>query len=678
MDIDRRNKGRPEFARLVKSGAFLLFFILLIFPGWAEENPVSLQFLANPVALREKAYLTLYLDHTDVSDVTVEAPDIPKGLTLLSGPTIGLHADEKDRNQPKKVRVNYIFRADKSGRYIIDSYRVQMGKRNGVTLPFVFAVGVYKNNEITVPLEAEWVFTKDSVAVGEAVPVFLALKNLAEIVLINSHTLTKPRGALFDEAPSLGEIITAAIGDDVLYHVPVASFIFTPSQSGRIQIASARVNASDQSANAAAVYVNVSPLPFEVAATGAIGDFKFSGEIEKEEIAKGEENILFIRVEGIGNLNYLQLPAPELGNVVLLEKTERADYSAEKEGYAGWREDAYRFVSETSGNVNLTIPAFVWLNKDTRDIISSEEIVVPVFIKEENTIKDEVVDLFPFSPLNMHRILNLKISDSYKNPRNYLWLIPAPLAFAIMFGLKRFKIILTALIFVLVGAGGQEERTNQQIQIGVEEYLSGDFEAAEGSFLAGLEQISDNAGIIYNLALSEYQLGRPARALHYARAAVRLHPMNTEYWRLVNWLNEIMEFDEMVRPAHKLHPDIFYYTMLLFWSAAFVILMVQLWRNRGIYIILFVLSVFIALSSSALLIYSAAYNNRPTGIILEENAELRKIPIQTAIVWLNFVAGQSIEILDRVESFYLVRTSFGLKGWADNNSIVLDEHVAFQ
>jgi hypothetical protein len=678
MDIDRRNTRRSEFTQLVKSGVFFLLFVLLAFPGWAEENPVSFEFLANPVALKEKVHITLYLNHTDVSDVTVEAPNIPKGLTLLSGPTIRLYADEKDRNQPKKVRISYIFRADKSGRYIIDSYQVHMGKRNGTTDPAVFAVGVYRNNEIIVPLEAEWVITKDSVAVGEAVPVFLILKDLTEIVLVNSYSVTKPRRALFDEAPSLGEIAATTIGNDVLYHVPVTSFIFTPSQSGRIQIASARVNASAQSANASAVYVNVSPLPSEVSATGAIGDFIFSAGIDKKVITKGEETILFIRVEGIGNLNYLQLPAPDFGDVVLLEKTELAEYSAEREGYSGWREDTYRLVSETSGNVSLTIPPFIWLNKDTRVIESSEEIVIPVSIKEEDSREEDGIDPFPFSPQNMQRILNQKTSDAYKSPRNYLWLIPAPLAFAIMFGLKRFRIILAAIIFVLIGAGGQEEQTNQSIQFGMDKYLSGDYEAASESFLSDLERMPENAGIIFNLALSEYQLGRYAHALHYARAAVRLHPMNSEYWRFVNWLNEQMEFDEMVRPAHKIHPDIFYYALILFWSAGFAILMVQLWRNRGIYIILFVLSAFLAVSSSAVLVYSAVYNNRPTGIVLAENAELRKIPNQTAVVWLNFVQGQSVEILDRVESFYLVRTSFGLKGWADTNSIILDERVAFQ
>ena len=97
-----------------------------------------------------------------------------------------------------------------------------------------------------------------------------------------------------------------------------------------MQIASAQVNAAGQRADTGSVYINVASLPGDVASTGAVGDFTLSAWVDKQAVAAGDEVVLFVRLTGIGNLNYLQMPQADFGEAVLLEKTEAAEYSADK------------------------------------------------------------------------------------------------------------------------------------------------------------------------------------------------------------------------------------------------------------------------------------------------------------------------------------------------------------
>lgn len=677
MDFNRRDSGRTESTRLVKN-CLLVLFLLLPSTGWPEEINVNLEFRANPVGLKDRVYITLLVDHPEISEISVKAPDFPKGLTVLSGPNMRLYADEKDKNQPKKVRINYTLRADKTGRFAINSFQVQAGKRTVETDPVVFSVGVYRNKELVIPLEAKWIVPAETVAVGEAVPVHLILHNLPEIVLVESFNVTKPRRALLDEAQSLGEIQTLNVGREILYTLPVASYILTPSQSGRVQIASAQVHATGQRADAGAVFINVAPLPSDVATSGAIGKFTVSAWVENRAVATGNEVILSVRLAGVGNLNYLQMPRAEFGEAVLLEKTESAEYAASEEGFSGFRTDTYRLISESAGELTLTVPPFYWLEKDSRNIAQSEEIAIPIEIIEQDPVVEDTAEPFPFAPRNMRQIAKMQSSDVYKSRRNYFWLVPAPLAFVILLVLKRLKIIFVSIVFLLLGAGGQEQQVSVSVQEGLESYFEEDFEAAKSFFVAGLEQLPDNGAILYNLALAEYRLHHIDLSLHYARAAIKRHPMEHDFRLLLRWIHDKAELDGLIHPSARVHPDIFFFCMVLFWSAGFIFLIVQLRRNRGIYIILFVLFLIFSLTSGGLLVYSAVFNNRLTGIVLGEDSELRKIPNYSAQIWLTLHEGQSVEILSRVDSFSLIKTASGLKGWIDSQAIMLDEDVAFQ
>ena len=176
------------------------------------------------------------------------------------------------------------------------------------------------DKQLYVPIEITWIVPDRDIYVGQSVPVTLQLLNQREISLINSYEVAQPRGAFFEEIPDFGDIETIRVGEKYLYNIPVASYMFTPSQSGRIFIPAAGVVAFGQETESTTVRVDVKSLPAEVRSTGAVGDFQYVAELDSARLDAGTLGTLRLRVSGEGNLDYLNIPTPDFGDLVQTEE----------------------------------------------------------------------------------------------------------------------------------------------------------------------------------------------------------------------------------------------------------------------------------------------------------------------------------------------------------------------
>jgi len=665
MGINRSTGIHAVAQRSVICAIFLCFSTFLS----AEDLLLEYEVQNNPVGVKDQVYLNIFINIADPTKVSISEPPLPKEIRTLSGPKIDKVAYEGSF----RTRIAYRLRGDETGRYIIKPFIVSAGERKVETETIILEVGQYKNRMLYVPLEVEWEFAIDRVYVGQSVPVSLKMLDLVEIPLVDGQEIEPPTGAFFDEARGIGEIESIPAGEKSLYNVPVTSFIFTPSQSGRYFLPAAKVTALGQTAVSPVVRIDVRPLPAQVRASGAVGNFSYSSRLEKQELDSGTIGVLSIRIEGTGNLRYFNMPVPEFGDLVLTDTVEKVDAVPVLQGYEGVRRIDYYFLSDVAGSFPISPPDFLFFNPDTETVETERGTTMYISYSAGSSPAAEKEDIFPFALPSYKSFVSPVRWGAYKKPLNYLWLVPAPLVFIILVVLKRIRVILVSAVFLLFGAGDSPEAVSPELMEALEAYEDGNFFEARDGFSACFIEDQDNAVLSYALALSAYQLEDYGEAMHFARKAVRLDPMSREYRSFMDWLNTKLELDQPVDPAVIIHPDIFFYGMIAFLSAGFLAAAVYLMRQKPLYIVACMLGVLLSAASCGALVQTAVKYGKTAAIVYGAPAEIRKIPNGGANVWLELPEGFSLRLLDSSGDFYLVRTGYGLTGWVEQNDLLLDE-----
>jgi hypothetical protein len=370
-----------------------------------------------------------------------------------------------------------------------------------------------------------------------------------------------------------------------------------------------------------------------------------------------------VLIEGTGNLGYLNVPQPEFGELVVTEREETTRSQAVGKGYEGTRRFDFHFLSEAAGEYSISVPDFVFFDPDLGISRTARGVTYRVLFESESAGSVDIAEEFPFS-LPSIDALNAKAKwGAYKDPLNYLWLLPAPLAFFILLILKKAKIVFVSAVFILTAAGDVTEAGCPDLISVIEAYDNGDFESARLGLLACFDKQPANPDLAFALALTEYRLSEFDDSMHYVRTAVRLDPMATRYRDFLLWLNDALELEKPVSPAVTIHPDIFFFGMVGLFSLGFISLSIYLVRRKGLYVILFLLCLLISVGCCACLVQTALKNRRATAIAYGEPASLRKIPSATAQSWLELPPGYSVRILDASGGFYLIETAYGLTGW---------------
>jgi hypothetical protein len=121
------------------------------------------------------------------------------------------------------------------------------------------------------------------------------------------------------------------------------------------------------------VRITVDPLPDAPGFSGAVGRFTASAALDREVVPLGEAATLRFRVQGTGNLKWID-KGPELvanGAKVYPPQT-KSDLRPSADGIAGSRTWEFVIVPETSGRVEIPALAFSWFDPKAGAIVTTE------------------------------------------------------------------------------------------------------------------------------------------------------------------------------------------------------------------------------------------------------------------------------------------------------------------
>jgi hypothetical protein len=121
------------------------------------------------------------------------------------------------------------------------------------------------------------------------------------------------------------------------------------------------------------VTVTVDPLPDAQGFSGAVGRFTTNATLDREVVALGEAATLRFRVQGTGNLKWIDRgPQVTAQGAKVYPPQAKSELRATADGVTGSRTWEYVVVPETSGRVEIPALAFSWFDPKAGAIVRTE------------------------------------------------------------------------------------------------------------------------------------------------------------------------------------------------------------------------------------------------------------------------------------------------------------------
>ena len=699
-----------------RSGRLVILLAVLLAGQASAEAPPTLRL--SPEIPREGQTFELFFlaPGTGAETFAVDGPpQFPDGIALLSGPSI-FPVSEKDPatgNVGRFVKVLYRFRAVRAGRSVMGPIPFSLGERKSATEPAVLEIA-RKTGSLLAPFDLEWRVPSTEILLGQTVPVYLDMVNLPVIAVPESVAVTPPGGGVFEDAEGLGTIGSVSAGGKELYRVTAASYLLTPSSPGTLILRPATVRAQGMTVESPRLTLNVAELPAGARPTGAVGGFRVSSRVDPTQPLLGDAVTLVVRVEGEGNLNYLQLPPLQFPDFAVLGQTQHSTLIPGKSGYSGAVEWEIRLSPKKTGTLPIDVPAFPWFDPQAGEVRSWPGRTHRVLVREAAGAA-EPKDTERLRPLRGGDAAAREPWDAYRRGVAYLLLLPGPALFIHRILRKRRKTL--PILLVLLSAPGmlpggpdpgpgkpvsggeaaapdktaplragepaakgvtpragsparageparrdEEARSDGLLFMdqGVEAYWKGDFSDAVEFFSRAAQGMPDSPGVHYNLGISHAALADVPRAVFHLRRAVVIRPGNLMFRAaLIRVEGESGLSRQYGTP--RFHPDLFFFALVITGNLTFAA--PGVFRKRSAGFILGGSLLVLAALSLAGLGYTAAERDSPWGVVSVDGAELRKIPLPSSSEWLRLPAGATVRIRGESGGYVLARTGFDVEGW---------------
>jgi len=652
------------------TGRSKLLLALLVFLSaeFASGEDLIMEVKPNPVRKGYQFNVTLYVDYDNPSSVDVSAPELPPGFRLVRGPAVrGYYVTAPSGARRRKTRIRYTYLALKTGRFVLDSYRITAGDKEYVTEPRIIGVALYKNRKLYIPYEISWKVPPGPLYVGQAVPLVAEAENLPDILIFDNVTARPPSSGIFTEIDNPGQISELKIGAETLYRVPVAGFIYTPSREGTVKIPGIKVSAGGVTSMSDSLKLKIHSLPEGAASAGAVGRFSRTCFIDSDSVPVNKNIDLTVTVTGIGNLNYLEIPSPSSDGMELAGEKDKQDYSGTISGYRGKREKIFSFAADTPGNKSIVIPPFPFFDPETGkiEVIPEEKLSVNVLSSGEAEDKDPVMKFSPEGIASGH--LPLK-SERYRSFKSYLWLVPGPALFLVFFVKKRRKFLFFSLILFFAG----------NIFSGAGEGLDGNgyfekgfYSEAVNAYLMQLEEYPYSSSLYYDLALSYYRLGSISKAVYSAQYASMYNPLKKKYSELLRLMEMESGIDYSVSVSRSLYPDLFLFLLTILVNLTSYAGIIYLVKKKNFYFIFAVLLLGLSFISAGGLIYSASRWSQHYGVASSGGTDVKKIPDVKSDNEFTLLPGETVRIIGRSGDYDFIENGIGLKGWVEVSDILV-------
>ncbi len=648
-----------------------LCFAAAVLPAQSEDA-VTLEVSPNPVGRNDRFGVTIQVPIEDSSMVVVDEPDLSSDILLLRGPYIRpVFIEGPGGERIPRTEITYLYRCSGTGRYEIGPYRISGIDRVYQTDPQLLEVGVYRNRQLIIPLELEWSLSDTSAYVGQNIVCVVNALEQPEIRMFEDVRVGSPSEGFFEVAEGVGSINRVERGGRTLYEIPIAGYMFTPSTPGQVVLPQAWVNYQDGQAVSDRPAIQVQPLPESVQESGAVGNFLLTARLDKQEVGQGEQVQLSVKVEGTGNLNYLQFPELRLDGFTQLQAEESSDYAPTQQGYRGSREYVYTLAAEEPGQKRISVPALNAVQPETGRVYAtrSPSFSVEVVSGRTDTETAEGEGQLAFAPIEPDSMKRAEISTRFMQIDSYAWLLPGPLLLLLFLLLKRRKAALVLPVLLLLSFGAAEfdsEPVIQTIGNAREAYRQESYKSAESLYLEAVRLRPDVPDLRYNAALAALQNGDVGAAVLHARTALTVQPMNETYKAFLDFISQEHGITTEIDLPFPFHPDLFLLVLTLLVNAAGFLGIIYLFRqNNGYFIVaalLLVASIVVGIGFS----YSIAQASRDIGVIViqrEEVPPIKKIPREDSSDAFSLKDGELVRIKGETGEFYFIETGLGQKGW---------------
>lgn len=202
------------------------------------------------------------------------------------------------------------------------------------------------------------------------------------------------------------------------------------------------------------VTISVKELPNQPDGfTGAVGNFSFSGALDKTDGKTNEAMTLKLNISGNGNLNLINPPKIELPQDFESYEPKTTDRTnASENGMSGSISFEYLFIPRYAGNFTIPAVKFVFFNPNTRQFETKTTEAFNIHIeKGKDDGKSSVVSSYSKEDVKMigkdirfikqnKTVLKQKGSSFYGTFEFYLVYILSAVAFAVFFVFNRKKI----------------------------------------------------------------------------------------------------------------------------------------------------------------------------------------------------------------------------------------------
>lgn len=667
---------KPSMWRIV---TLPILVLALAMPLLAQSPSLAKTELDNDTIIAGGRFeLKIAIPDTGISVPQAILPILPARISLISGPELTQDSGLDDAGRRTRfVYMHYVFRANTIGYVEFPPIDIQYGTQNFRTETILIGISP-GGADSKVPPDLVWNVRSERVFEGQAVYLTLDLRFAETITFPEKVEVSLPQGGLFEEVRGLGQIESEIVAGKEFPRIPVATYIFTPSTRGLISLPSARISYANRVLNSQAQKLTVESLPSAVVSSGAIGAVHFSAFLSKSSPALDEQFLLTLRVEGEGNLNFLHIPEPQLGDLVMIGKADNSKFSASEAGFRGFRETVYRLSSSRLGTGTISLPGFNWI--DTQGLIQSQlPFSLNYLISGQGGKQDALTQEELNRPLSLDDIKLLQPLYLYHSSLAWLFYIPGLLLLgtALVRG-KRWRQLAVVLALLLSGGlvAGQlilhsgfrlsGHAWEQAVASGNAAYTAGDFQKANQQYVLALNQVPDSPGIMFNLAISCFGKNANAEGMYYLQKAVRILPDNSRFHDTIQRFEKQLDLDRQLPLLTLPSGDSLFLATAVFLTLAGLFLVLSR-RYRSVGLISFSVLMLAGLLSAGAWTLGIFQINADVGIVSETGGVIRKIPDRNAAEWLTLKGGTSVLTLATTGNFFLVETAYGVKGWLDRS-----------
>lgn len=234
---------------------------------------------------------------------------------------------------------------------------------------------------------------------------------------------------------------------------------------------------------------------------------------------------------------------------------------------------------------------------------------------------------------------------------------------------------------VLFGALGVQAGTPAEFTDALTAYDRGDYNQAAGYFRQELSRQAPQPNLLYNLGCALCQNGDYAEALLAFEQAKLLAPRDSAIQENLNFVRRklfLPETGQITNPKELivywrdlLRPDQWLMAATVFWSAAFLFLLLRRRIGPGkFYVLLGMLVVLIGLCLTAASFQRSGPYNPDRALTIAAHTRLRSLPSETTgQVEQTLPAGTPLTILESRTDYYRVRTVNNAEGWVNTTDI---------